>query len=113
MGRPKKNVEKDIKKETKTKGRPKKVEPTLEERVKLLELEVDKLSKHQKDIDDDINEICDDFYCSCSRDEIEEDPVERFHRLCEEVGGKYIENNDYFRDYLLPTRTINVRIIRF
>ena len=108
MGRPKKNVEKDTKKEVK-RGRPKKVEPTLEERVRLLELEVDKLSKHQKDIDDDINEICDDLYCSCSRDEMEEDPVEKFHEMCERVGARYAKNNSF----ISPTRTINVRIIRF
>lgn len=108
MGRPKKNVEKDIKKEVK-RGRPKKVEPTLEERVRLLELEVDKLSKHQKDIDDDINEICDDLYCSCDCDEIEDDPVEEFHKMCERVGARYVRNNNF----ISPTRTINVRIIRF
>lgn len=108
MGRPKKNVEKDIKKEVK-RGRPKKVEPTLEERVKLLELEVDKLSKHQKDIDDDLNTLCEDFYCQCDNNEEDtDDYLDKWDEIIDKLG---MRKPDIKKE--IPTVRVYTRIIRF
>ena len=78
MARPKKNVEEV--KEIKRKGRPKKVEPTLEERVRVLEDAYDKLATHIKDIDMDLNEM----FCDCC-EECEKEAVEEEHNEWDEL----------------------------
>lgn len=90
MGRPKKNVEvKEEKKEIKRKGRPKKTEQVksvenlianeiiikIANEIKENSKRLDKLEKQVKNIDEDLNTLCDDFYCDghCEEQVIEKE----------------------------------------